>query len=296
MLPIRATPAGCRKRKDERADVTTDGQVSLSNGTLQRKRTLNRTPPYPGALCWCRRTALPAYPRDVKVCARPRPGTKIAVGRSANMERWVSASDAIIQRMSMDLTNVVVAIVGIAGTLGATVFTQYAASREKRLDAANQREVRAEDRWESVHAAKQAIYVDLNDAVRTYRIVGHDYLVDNIRGREQIDVERLDIERRRYRTIYSEAQMVLPDPALKAASEVNTCLGYSYRALHDIGTSPTPSIAAEDLHSWYDGALSDAVNLLRQVLREDLGVAERRTDIDSILQNLRKSRLNLWPD
>jgi hypothetical protein len=39
MLPIRATPAGCRKRKDERADVTTDGQVSLSNGTLQRKRT-----------------------------------------------------------------------------------------------------------------------------------------------------------------------------------------------------------------------------------------------------------------
>jgi hypothetical protein len=26
--------------KDERADVTTDGQVSLSNGKLQRKRTL----------------------------------------------------------------------------------------------------------------------------------------------------------------------------------------------------------------------------------------------------------------
>jgi hypothetical protein len=25
--------------KDDRADVTTDGQASLSNGTLQRKRT-----------------------------------------------------------------------------------------------------------------------------------------------------------------------------------------------------------------------------------------------------------------
>jgi hypothetical protein len=39
-----------RKPKDERADVTTDGQVSLSNGTLQRKRTPGgiagrRTPP-----------------------------------------------------------------------------------------------------------------------------------------------------------------------------------------------------------------------------------------------------------
>jgi hypothetical protein len=28
-----------RKAKDERADVTTDGQVSLSDGTLQRKPT-----------------------------------------------------------------------------------------------------------------------------------------------------------------------------------------------------------------------------------------------------------------
>jgi hypothetical protein len=33
---ITATPS--RNGKDERADVTTDGQVSLSNGTLQRKR------------------------------------------------------------------------------------------------------------------------------------------------------------------------------------------------------------------------------------------------------------------
>jgi hypothetical protein len=33
----------CRRRKDERADVTTDGQVSLSNGTLQRKRTHKRS-------------------------------------------------------------------------------------------------------------------------------------------------------------------------------------------------------------------------------------------------------------
>jgi hypothetical protein len=32
----------CHTRKDERADATTDGQVSLSNGTLQRKRTAYR--------------------------------------------------------------------------------------------------------------------------------------------------------------------------------------------------------------------------------------------------------------
>jgi hypothetical protein len=32
----------CHTWKDERADVTADGQVSLSNGTLQRKRTVQR--------------------------------------------------------------------------------------------------------------------------------------------------------------------------------------------------------------------------------------------------------------
>ena len=196
----------------------------------------------------------------------------------------------------MDATNVLVAVVGIAGTLGAAVFTQYAAIRQKRLDAENQREVRAEDRRESVRTAKQALYVDLNDAARTYRTVGHDYLVEKIHGREQGDLKRIEIERVRYRTVYSQAQMVLPDRALKVATEVNECLGYSYRAIHDVAVGSSPLIAAEDLHRWYDGALSDAVKLLRQVLREDLGVTERSTDIESILQNLRKSRSNLWPD
>jgi hypothetical protein len=36
---IISLPAGCRKRNDEWADVTTDGHVSLSNGTLQRQRS-----------------------------------------------------------------------------------------------------------------------------------------------------------------------------------------------------------------------------------------------------------------
>jgi hypothetical protein len=32
----------CHRRKVDRAEVTADGQVSLSNGTLQRKRTGTR--------------------------------------------------------------------------------------------------------------------------------------------------------------------------------------------------------------------------------------------------------------
>ena len=35
--------------------------------------------------------------------------------------------------------------------------------------------------------------------------------------------------------------------------------------------------------------------LLRRVLREDLGVAELSTDIDSALRHLREARSDLWP-
>lgn len=198
--------------------------------------------------------------------------------------------------MSIDVTGVVVGVVGIAGTLGATVFTQYAASRDRQFDTANQRDVRSEERRESVRAAKQAIYVDLNAAAREFRTVGHDYLLDKLRGAGTGDLKQIEMAREKYRNVYSQAQMVLPDRALEVASEVNECLGYSYRAVHDIVNGSDRSMTVENLHQWYDKPLSDAVKLLRRVLREDLGVAEPSTDIHSILKRLHKARLDLWPD
>jgi hypothetical protein len=201
--------------------------------------------------------------------------------------------------MSTDLTGVVVAVVGIVGTLGATALAQLAAIRHKRLDATIQRGVRAEEREESVRAAaheeKRAIYADLNAAARDYRTAAHDYLVDKLRQAEPEDLDQLQKARTHYRDVYAHAQMVLPDRALKVASEVNQCLGYSYRALRDIEQGFDRSITVESLHHWYDRPLSDAVGLLRRVLREDLGVAKTSTDIDPVLRRLRQARLDLWP-
>jgi hypothetical protein len=195
--------------------------------------------------------------------------------------------------MSSDLTAVVVAVVGIAGTLGASVFAQYATTRDKRLDLTNQRDMRAEVRQEVARAAKQAIYVHLNTAARNYRTVGHDYLVDILRGTEELDFGQIEIARAEYRDGYSQAQMILPDGALKVASEVNECLGQSYRALRDVAKGSNSARTLEDLHQWYDGSLSDAVRLLRYVLREDLGVAEPGADVESIRKDLQRARLDL---
>jgi len=201
--------------------------------------------------------------------------------------------------VSTDLTGVVVAIVGIAGTLGATALAQRAAARDKRLDAKIQHDIRAQERQESVraaaHAEKRAIYADLNAAAREFRTVGHDYLVDKLRGADLEDLEQIEMTRAKYRDIYARAQMVLPDRVLEVTSELNQCLGYSYRALRDIDNGFDRSIAIESLHRWYDGALRGGVGLLRRVLREDLGVAELSTDIDSALRHLREARSDLWP-
>jgi hypothetical protein len=199
----------------------------------------------------------------------------------------------------MDVTSVVVAVAGIVGTLGAAALTQLAATRNKQLDATIQRDVRAEERRESAraeaHAEKRAIYAELNAAARDFRSAGHDYLVDKLRGAERNDLEPLEGTRAKYRDVYARAQMVLPDRALEVASEVNDCLGRSYRTIRDIENGSERSISVEKLHQWYDKELDDAQRLLRRVLREDLGVAEPSKDIDSSARRLQKARLDLWP-
>lgn len=200
--------------------------------------------------------------------------------------------------MSVDVTGLAVAFAGIAGTLGAAALTQHAATRNKRLDAMIQRDARADERQEAARATadaeKRAIYAELNAAARDFRAAGHDLIVDKLPGADPADLERLEIARTKYRDVYARAQMVLPNRALDVAAEVNRCLGRSYRALLDIDRGLNRSISAEDLHKWYDRALSDAVALLRRVLREDVGVEEYSDSIAPELQRLREARIGLW--
>lgn len=200
--------------------------------------------------------------------------------------------------VSVDLTGAAVALAGIAGTLTAAALTQRAATRNKRLDAVIQRDARADERQEAArataHTEKRAIYAELNAAARDFRAAGHDHIVDKLSGTDLENFDRLETARTKYRDVYARAQMVLPDRALEVATEVNRCLGRSYRALLDIDRGLNRSISVENLHEWYDQALSEAVALLRHVLREDLGVAEYSSNIGLELQRLREARLRLW--
>ena len=197
--------------------------------------------------------------------------------------------------MSTDLGGVAVALVTIAGTLGATALTQYAAARGKRLDAKIQQGARIEKRRAAADRERRAIYAELNNAVRDYRAHGHDYVIGLLDGARTENMRQLEKARRKYAGIYARAQMILPDRVLIVARAVNDGLGHSYRAIHDIVEGSDGAMECERLHQWYDGPLLEAVDLLRAVLREDLGVTDNRPDIDHGLQSMREARLAMWP-
>lgn len=196
--------------------------------------------------------------------------------------------------MSTD-ANAWVAVAGVVGGLGTAALTLLVGLRQKRLEAETQHMTRIEERAARASAEKLATYVRLNAAARDYRSVGHDYVKDRLDGVEPETFERIEEARAKYRKVYARAQMILPDRVFQLATEVNECLGQSYRALHDLDRGGSGSITYEKLHSWYDKQLDTAVQQLRYVLREDLTVGKTKTDVASVVQELQEERRRLWP-
>ncbi|MGW4352556.1 hypothetical protein ACWELJ_10745 [Nocardia sp. NPDC004582] len=191
-----------------------------------------------------------------------------------------------------DLISLAVAGVGVFGTFGAAVAAQWAALRGKRLDAEIQRGHQAEQHAESVRVhereQKQSVYSGFNAAARNYRMELHHCVMELERGRSA-DVARLESERAHYREVYAQAQMIVPDRVLTVASEVDLCLGNSYRAVCNMIDHADADVLGR-LHLWLDTSVSDAVWLLRQVLREDLGVAIVAADLEARVSALSLAR------
>jgi hypothetical protein len=167
--------------------------------------------------------------------------------------------------MGSDLIGVAVAAVGVVGTFGAAVAAQWAALRGKRLDAEIHRGQQAEQRAESTRQQeqdqKQSVYSEFNSAARNYRMQLHHWVMELERG-GSVDAEKLESERAHYRRVYAQAQMIVPDRVLVVTSEVDLCLGNTYRAVHHMIDRSDPD-ALGRLHRWLDGPLSDAVWLAR---------------------------------
>lgn len=212
--------------------------------------------------------------------------------------------------MAQSWLALLVALVGVVGTLSAALVTQVRADRVKRLEIdtlrgqhaedrahaerlralelADAHEQRAEARRAEARARLRACYVAFNAAARQYQTAqvnvvhalraGTDATgvmgVMGVMGVNEYVVEALEEARTAFRASYAEAQMQLPGPVLEAASAVSRRLNDHYgvlkKSLAETPRAPAPPECEQRVQSAWV-----VLTELRRTMRRDL-----RIDID----------------
>ncbi|MGW5248284.1 hypothetical protein ACWEQN_31430 [Streptomyces sp. NPDC004129] len=189
-------------------------------------------------------------------------------------------------------TGLLIAVVGVAGTLGAALLTQNRADRTKRMELQAAAEQRREERGhaEELLRAEQAkrgqreslerrrtCYITLNTASRQYLTAMTNYLHALQRSEDvAASLQNLEACRLAYRDSYAVSRMIVPDAVLRASSTAKTQLNTAYGKLRKYGAAP--SIYAEELAA-LEGDLHEDVwpylGALKQSMRADLGVDDQ---------------------
>ncbi|MEU6238253.1 hypothetical protein [Kitasatospora sp. NPDC047058] len=178
-------------------------------------------------------------------------------------------------------TALLVAVVGVVGTLASALLTQRrgdAARREER-ELGERRELaerHAQQRSADL-AERRASYTTLNTAARDYLTALNDHAHALRLAPAGADAGEtataLEHARAAYRRRYAEAQMVVPDGVLVEVSLANRRLSALYGCLKRI-TNGTPA-QSEDLDA-VAAAVDEAwtrLRLLRHTMRRDLGIS-----------------------
>ena len=189
--------------------------------------------------------------------------------------------------MSTDFTALAVALVGVAGTMGAPWLTQRARHAEARDQAVRDERAREASSRDQLFEKKRALYATLNTATRGYRSALRDCALEL--GSPQPSEESftaLDQARAAYREQYSQAEMVLPARPFEVAVIANEHLGYGYKRMMRLVVSTNRLQDADQVLAFVRGPLVVAVELLRLALREDLGVVEPTDDLEAQLAAL----------
>ncbi|SEB56869.1 hypothetical protein [Streptomyces sp. TLI_105] len=175
----------------------------------------------------------------------------------------------------MDMGAVVIAVVGVAGTLGAALLTQRGADRTKRRELALSRSIQEarEDR-----ELRRKSYTDLHREARQFAtaLSRHLYVMRD-RAVEDEDVRVLEEAKEAQRNCWSEAIMIAPGAVLVAAGEVNGELTRVYGQVKRLEQgNPRPG---ETLQTAAEAqqALWPRIHAMSDVMRHDLGIADENS-------------------
>ncbi|MGW7460575.1 hypothetical protein [Streptomyces sp. NPDC054797] len=170
----------------------------------------------------------------------------------------------------MELSSVIIAVAGVAGTLGGAILTQRGSERVKRREIEL---VRGHEAVREEFSLRRTCYVELNREARQFTTALSRHL-HVIRERGVTDADRLTLEevRRAHLDRYSEAQMTAPEEVLRPASTVNRALSEVYGQVKRLERGePGPGETMESAVRAQQ-ELWDALRAMRTAMRQDLGV------------------------
>ncbi|MGW0883151.1 hypothetical protein [Streptomyces sp. NPDC002671] len=176
----------------------------------------------------------------------------------------------------MDLGSVIIAVAGVAGTLGGSFLTQRVGERAKRREIEL---IRDHDEARENLLLRRTCYVELNrDARQFTTALNHHLHVMRERSIEEPDRNALDEAKRIHRDRYSEAQMIAPGEVLARASAVNQALNKVYGQVKRLergepAPGETPATAARA-----QAEIWDMLRAMRSAMRHDLGVHSQSDD------------------
>ncbi|MFJ3439213.1 hypothetical protein ACIPMU_37540 [Streptomyces cyaneofuscatus] len=172
--------------------------------------------------------------------------------------------------MSVDLSSVIIAVAGVAGTLGGALLTQRGSQRAKRLEIEL---VRDHEEVREARSLRRTCYAELNRDARQFTTALNRHLhAMRERGVEEPDSDTLEEAKNAHRDRYSEAQMIAPEEVLGSASVVNQALNKVYGQVKRLERgAPEPGetmeTAAQAQH-----AVWEMLRTMRTAMRHDLGV------------------------
>lgn len=181
-----------------------------------------------------------------------------------------------------DWTTLVVAVAGVAGTIGASWLGQRALRWQAREQTEREQRAQAEQRRERALREQRELYIALNSAARDYRLALMYAARSVALGGRITDQQMTAVEQARssFGGQYARAQMMLPQRLLQVATEVTRCLAVGYQLLTRIDLPGDQRYAARSALDWARDTVTEAAALLRTALREDLGVDPLISDLD----------------
>ncbi|MEV7526762.1 hypothetical protein [Streptomyces sp. NPDC091371] len=170
----------------------------------------------------------------------------------------------------MEISSVIIAVAGVAGTLGGAVLTQRGSERVKRREIEL---VRGHEEARERLSLRRTCYVELNRDARQFTTALNKHLhVMRERTVEDADRVALDEARDAHRDRYSEAQMIAPEAVLTPASAANQALSRVYGQVKRLERGePGPGETMEGAaRAQYE--VWDFLRAMRLAMRQDLGV------------------------